>query len=189
MKKKLKEYLPVMIIGLLGIVILSIIGSGTLKETEDEKIVIYFPEIADFPNSEEGAVIFEFNFPNVGFKVGDKDADVLMFLNSKTIPGLYMGYNVKENRLKGGLPLIVSEEVALIDGQPHKLAYAFNRKEGKQWIYLDGKPIAEGEFTGEPMENLMTGFAVQENYDNYNWIESPYGVEGEVKNRFSGVII
>ena len=135
MKKKLKGYLPVILIGVIGLLIIAIIG-GTKLKPQDEKIVIYFPEIADFPNPKEGAVIFEFNFPNVGFKVGDKEADILMFLDSDTIPGLYMGYNIKENKLKGGLPLIVSDEVTLIDGQQHKLAYAFNRNEGKQWIYV-----------------------------------------------------
>jgi len=185
MKKITKDYLPVIVIALMGLVILGLIGSSAINKVEEEKIVIYFPKIADFPNTEEGAVIFEFNFPSVGFKVGEQEADILMFLNSETIPGLYMGYNIEEKKLKGGLPLIVSDEITLIDGKAHKLAYAFNRKEEKQWIYLDGKVIAEGKFTGEPIENAITGFVVYETYSADKWIESPYEIKAEVKNSFS----
>jgi len=132
MKKITKDYLPVIVIALMGLVILGLIGSSAINKVEEEKIVIYFPKIADFPNTEEGAVIFEFNFPSVGFKVGEQEADILMFLNSETIPG-----------------------------------------------------IAEGKFTGEPIENAITGFVVYETYSADKWIESPYEIKAEVKNSFS----
>lgn len=185
--KKIKYYLPVIIIGFGGLVILAMIGTGIVKEDGNEKVVIYFPEIADLPNTEQGTVVFEFNFPSAGFKVGNKSADMLMFLDSKTLPGLQMGYAIEEGKIKAGLPMMISEEITLIDGQPHKLAYAFNRDKGKQWIYLDGKTIGEGEFSGEYFSS-MSGFAVKE-YSNYKWVESPYSITVSTEDRFSGVII
>ncbi len=172
MKKKTKKQPIWLFVLLIGLVFYSL-NQVNIPEEEDDLLVIYFPEIADFPNTEEGAVVFDFSFPNVDFKVGEKDADILMFLNSNTIPGLQMGYNINERKLKGGLPVIVSDEITLIDGKPHKLAFAFNKKQGKQWIYLDEKLIAEGEFTGEEMDNALTGFTVKE---SYQWVESPYGI-------------
>jgi len=182
MKKKIKEYLPVITIALIGVAILGIIGSGNIKKQgKEEKIIIYFPKIADFPNTEQGTVVFEFNFPSVSFSVGNKSADVLMFLQSEKIPGLYMGYNIKENRIKGGLPIIASEQITLIDGKPHKLSYVFNSQEGKQWIYLDGNVVAEGNFTGKQIGDAITGFAVRETFSDYKRVESPYSINVEFK--------
>lgn len=185
--KTIKEYLPVMIIAVTGLVILAMIGTGIIKEEpENEKVVIYFPEIVDLPNKEQGTVIFEFNFPSAGFKVGNKSADVLMFLDSKTLPGLQMGYNIQEKTIIAGLPMITSEEINLIDGSPHKLAYAFNRDKGKQWIYFDGKTIAEGQFSGDYFADSTIGFAIKETYNTYKWVESPYKIKSSTKNVYPG---
>ena len=79
-------------------------------------VVIYFPEITDFPNSEEGTIVFNLGFPNGIFKVDGKEADVLMFLDSSVIPGLGISYNVNEKKVYAGLPRIDSNEVDLLDG-------------------------------------------------------------------------
>jgi hypothetical protein len=137
-------------------------------------VVIYFPEITDFPNSEEGTIVFNLGFPNGIFKVDGKEADVLMFLDSSVIPGLGISYNVNEKKVYAGLPRIDSNEVDLLDGNNHQLAYMFNRKEGKQVVVLDNQLIAESEFTGKEEKHVIVGYAVK---DNVEWVESPVGIE------------
>jgi hypothetical protein len=106
--------------------------------------------------------------------VGNRTADVLLFLDSEAIPGLKVGYDTKERKIKGGLPLLSSEELNVIDGNSHKLEYSFHREMGKQNIFLDGKMIAEGEFTGIRDQNMISGFSV---YQKWTKIESPIAIK------------
>jgi hypothetical protein len=150
------------------------ITGNTVKEDKQEKTVIYFPTTADFPNTEEGTVVFNFGFPASSFKVGNKTADILMLLNSERVIGLKIGYAVNENKFYAGMPLISSPEIKILDGNNHNFAYTFNRKMKKQAIFFDGKLLAEGEFTGARGTDMFTGYSV---YDKVKWIESQEKIE------------
>ncbi|MBD3164586.1 hypothetical protein GF323_05255 [Candidatus Woesearchaeota archaeon] len=162
---------------LIGIVVVATVflafqyidSSITGLSVKEERVVIYFPRSADFPNTEKAGVVFELNFPAASFKVNNKTADLLLWLDSEVIPGLKVAYDVNERKIKAGLPLISSEEVDLIDGKPHKVIYNFNRQEKNQRIYLDGKLVAEGKFTGKKEGELLSGYAV---YDDWRYVES-----------------
>lgn len=135
-------------------------GKMTGYFVKEEPLIIYFPKIADFKNTEQGGINFGFNFPDASFKVGDREADFLLFLESETIPQLKIGYDPKEKIIRGGLPLMSTHEVNLLDGQQHDIIYTFHRAEHKQMIVLDDKVLAEGEFTGEATGDMITGHVV-----------------------------
>ena len=174
-KNKEKKHITVITTVLVILALVSLSQSPLIENLKKDKdIVIYFPEITDFPNPEQGTVVFNFGFPDGSFKVGGKEADILMFLNSQTIPGLEVSYNTREKKVYAGLPQINSNEVAILDGKNHQLAYIFNRKEKKQLIVLDNKLIAESEFTGKEEKYVLTGYAIK---DKKQWIASPIDIE------------
>ncbi|MCK5283593.1 MAG: hypothetical protein KAK00_09395 [Nanoarchaeota archaeon] len=182
----IKKYLLGIVVVLMGLMIYGLIEgtiTGNLVKEEEEKVVIYFPMYADFPNTEQGAVGFDFSFPDASFKVGNKTAEILMFLNSETISGLKIGYNTKEEKIYGGLPLMSSEPVSVINGQKHVLTYTFSRELKKQAIRLDGNLLVEGEFSGEITENAFTGYSV---YQKWTMVESPIGMDVWVEEIYKG---
>ncbi len=152
--------------------------TGNLIKENNEKIIIYFPEVGDFKNNKEGGMTFDFSFPSSEFKVKNKTADLLMFHDSETIPGLKIGYDTKQQKIYAGLPMMLSDKINIMDGKPHKLIYAFNSNEKKQIILFDGKPVAEGEFTGKTEKNPLTGFVIQE---NFKYIESPVNIDVRIE--------
>ena len=149
----------VLMIGLFGFALIDSAVTGNV--VSNEKIVINFPRSADFLNTEHAGVVFEFSFPADSFRVNNRTADLLLLLESEVVNGLKVGYDVNSRKLVGGLPLLYSTEVSLIDGKSHKIIYNFSKKEGKQYIYLDGVLVASGEYTGESVEDLLTGYAVR----------------------------
>ncbi|MDO8481203.1 MAG: hypothetical protein Q7S65_05330 [Nanoarchaeota archaeon] len=151
-------------------------GALTGNVVKEEKTVITFPPVADFLHDDQGAVTFEFSFPSAGFRIGDKDADVLMFLDSQTVPGLKVGYNIGEKKIYAGLPLLVSNPVEIVDGKGHQVVYLFSKAEGKQAIFVDGQIVAEGGFTGKNLGTLPSGFAV---YSGWREVESPYKIKAQ----------
>lgn len=158
----IRQYLIGIAFTLLGLAALGVLESVvTGNVVEEEKTIVYFPKSADFPNIEEGTVVFEFQFPSTAFKVGNKDADVLIFLDSEAIKGLRVGYDIAERKLKAGLPTIESGQLDIMDGQKHTLAYSFHRKNQQQSLYLDGGLVTQGEFTGQSVTKL-TGYAVHQ---------------------------
>ena len=142
------------------------------KNLKEDNVVIYFPIDNDFPNTDQGKITFEFRFPKNAFKVGDKTADTLMFLDSSTIPDLKITYNQLDRRVHAGIPLLTAEDVILLDGKTHKLEYEFNRDQRKQSIFLDDNLLATGEFTGE-----LSAFAGYVIYEQSKFIESPIPIE------------
>lgn len=158
------------IIGMLGVVVLFV--GINLSSNEKGDIVIFFPIDKDFQNPDQGTATFNFRFPETDFKVGDELADSLMFLDSKMIPGLIISYNQKEKRIYAGIPLLITEEVTLLDGEDHKIEYTFNRNRKQQTISLDGNVLASGEFTGEL--NLLTGYV---SYKPIRLVESTTSID------------
>lgn len=177
-KRGARTYVITFAVIMFGLIVLGLIGGKItgyfVKEKKDEKVVIYFPKSVDFPSSEQGSVLFQFSFPDASFKVGNRTADFLMFLSSETVPSLKIGYDTKEKKIYAGLPLLLSGEVTILDGQMHKLGYTFSREHKKQALILDDKLLAEGEFNGERGDNALTGFAV---YQKIRRVESPLPID------------
>jgi hypothetical protein len=164
-----RKYVIAVVVILVGLIVFSIIGGRItgyfVKEKRDEKVVIYFPKSTDFPSSKQGTVEFHFSFPDASFRVGNKTADFLIFLSSETIPGLKIGYNTQEKKIYAGIPLLISNEVTILDSQMHKLTYRFSREHKIQGLFLDDKLLIEGKFTGEiGKDNLLTGYAVHQKW-------------------------
>ena len=152
-----------------------LITGNTVKE---EKVVITFPPVADFPSADQGGITFEFSFPSAGFKIGGEDADILLFLDSQAVPGLKLGYVIEEKKLYAGLPLMASGPVEIVDGKGHQVNYLFSKAEGKQALFVDGQMVAEGAFTGERSGPIPSGFAV---YSGWTEVESPYPLKAQVE--------
>jgi hypothetical protein len=160
---------------LIGVMLFGLLGgkiTGNFVK-EEEKLVIYFPTFTDFPNPDQGLVQFDFSFPNADFKVGNKSAEILMFLSSEKVPGLKIGYNTIEKKIYAGLPMM-SSNVEILDGNRHKLAYAFSKEQKKQKLFLDGKLIAEGDLNTELNQNILTGYSVMQ---KWIMIESPIKID------------
>lgn len=149
-------------------------GSITANLIKEESLIISFPKSADFSNPDAAGVVFEFNFPASSFKVNNKTADILLFLDSDVISGLKVGYDVNEKKIKAGLPVIETGEINLLDGKSHKIWYSFHRAEKKQSIHLDDQLLVEGEFTGERVGSTITGFAT---YQKWTKVESPIRIK------------
>jgi hypothetical protein len=137
---------------------------------EPEK-VMYFPKQADLQNDVQGTIIFEFFFPRDLITIDGKLPDTILFLNSDVIKGLKIAYSVEENKIYGGLPLMSSVDVDILDESSHQLAYTFSRNDAKQSLFLDGNMIAEAEFSGNV--DLVTGMMI---YSEKEYIESPIGI-------------
>ena len=159
-----------LIIGMLGVVVLFV--AINLSGNEKGDIVIFFPIDKDFQNPDQGTATFNFRFPETDFKVGGELAESLMFLDSKMIPGLKISYNQKEKRIYAGIPLLITEEVTILDGKDHKIEYTFNRNRKQQTISLDGNILASGEFTGKL--NLLTGYV---SYKPIRLLESTINID------------
>lgn len=146
------------------------------KNPKNDEIVIYFPPKDDFQSSNQGIVSIEVVFPEVDFKVGDKTADILMFVNSETVPGLKVLYNQKNKKFYAGIPLLITDQVTLLDGNNHKIEYSFNKDENYQSISLDGNLLAESEYTGDI--TVITGYSVLDQF-NYEEMSIPNSINFE----------
>ncbi|MBR9699973.1 hypothetical protein GOV09_05945 [Candidatus Woesearchaeota archaeon] len=165
----------------IGLVLLAFLVLGLIEGTftgqvvrDREKVAITFPMNGDFPNDVQGFVSFGFSFPNAVFKVDDREADLLIFMTSETIPGLKLGYEVQDKKIFGGLPVMYSDAIDIIDGQPHTLVYTFSKPANKQSIHLDGKLLVESSFSGEKSADPITGMAV---FEQWLTIQSNMGMD------------
>ena len=94
-----KKFTPLIILAV--ILAIGYLGNNITGNTvRDEELIIYFPAPADFPNNQQGKMTVEFNFPDAIFNVGDQRADLLMFLDSKMIPGLKIFYNQNDKKIQ-----------------------------------------------------------------------------------------
>jgi hypothetical protein len=172
----MKSYFIGILVILAGIFVLGVFqASITGNLVKEDKIVLYFPMKQDFGNVNEGTVSLNINLPGSEFKVGDKQAELLIFVDSTIINGLQVGYDIRKKTLYGGLPLIESGEVNINDGNHHQLVYTYHKALGKQQLLLDGTIIAEGDYSGE-QGNSITGLVV---FDDYTKIEAPFEIEVE----------
>ena len=175
------KYLTSVLIVLSVIVLIGLFEgaiTGNLVKEGDEKIIIYMHPNEDFLNDKQGTMIFKFRFSDGTFRVGDKTADIVMFLNSEVIRGLRAVYSTQEKKIYAGMPLLSSGEVDITDSNLHELAYSFNKNVGRQRIVLDGNVIAEGEFTGKVETDFLTGYTIKE---NVRWVEGSFDMEVEVE--------
>lgn len=151
------------------IIIAVLVGKNITGNTvKDESIIIYFPPVNDLPNDQNGRIVMEFGFPSDGFKVGEDQADYLLFFDSKTVPGLKVAYSQNEKRIFAGLPSMSTPIVEVLDGKQHKLEYIFNKEQEKQAIFLDDVLLNQTSYSGKKDSSMITAFAV---YDT-RYIES-----------------
>ena len=158
-----KKFMIVGVAGLVAFIAIVLILNANIDTSEEDTVVIFFPTGKDFPNPDQGKITLEFSFPETVFKVGDKTADLLMLLNSDTVPGLKISYNQKENTLNAGIPSLIVGNVILLDGKKHKIEYLFNRIEKFQSVAFDDTLLASGEFSGSI--TTITGYAISDAWE------------------------
>ncbi len=168
----------VLSLALLSVMVLEGKITGNMVDEGSEKIVVMFPHQADIKQENEGTIIFDFSLPRSLFMVGNKSADYLMFLNSETVDGLKVGYDVKEEALFAGLPTLRTKKINIMDGEQHSLSYTFHKGKEVQALYLDGVKLIEGEYSGKKQDSLITGFAT---YGKWDMIESPVSIDVRVE--------
>ena len=171
-----KNYITAIFVVLSALLIIGLLNGPITGNAVKEKVVIYFPNVNDFPNAAEGTVVFDFSFPSGGFRVGNKSADILMFLDSQVIQALKIGYNLQEQKLYAGKPILVSEQVNILDGQIHKVTYGFSISQKKQSLLLDGKLLAEGPFDENAAQDAITGFSI---YQRWIAVKSPIEIRAK----------
>jgi len=145
------------------------------QKQEPEK-VLFFPKQTDLLNDVEGTIVFDFSFPEEKIEINGELPDTILFLSSDTIPGLSISYSVDSGIFYGGLPIIKSKKVDIIDKDIHQLSYGFDTNSGIQSLYLDGKLLAEGEYHGKV--DVITGMII---YQEREYILSPIGIHVSLK--------
>ena len=102
--------------------------------------------------------------------------DTILFLSSDTLPGLSISYSVDKGIFYGGLPLMASKKIEIIDNNIHQLSYAFNSQTGVQSLYLDGQMLVEDKYIGNV--DLVTGMMI---YSKKEYVESSIDINIRVE--------
>lgn len=98
-------------------------------------------QMQDFPNDQQGVFVGQLNADYFKEPI---DQIVVLFISAR-IPGLSIMYYPYEKRLVAGTPQMVAENIALFEGSPHEIKYAF-QKDGNQQLWYDGDLVAETKF-------------------------------------------
>jgi len=156
MKKK-KKINWVIVVVLLLVVVKGISLLGEYKEKEEE-FVIKLGIDEDFPNEDEGTAVINVRvFMENILADFNKIPKHIVLIESKTIEGLTLRYNVIESAIEGGLPLMKSDEIIFLDDSMHQVTYTF-KKDGEQKIFFDGKEVASSRFYPRP--GILSGAVV-----------------------------
>lgn len=173
-----KRRINILIIIILAVVFfkLAMMASEyTPSEKTDVGLAIKLNLDGDFPNPKEGTAIFNHKLLMDRIILQfNKVPKYVIFSESKTIPGLFIRYNLHDSVFEGGLPLIRSEEVTYLDGNPHEVVYTF-KVGGEQKFFFDGKEIASSIFDSSKIG--ITGFTVSGFGGDFEIMD----VEGEVE--------
>jgi len=161
------------VIGLIIVLLLVYgINSVTPREVEQESFVVAtMDQHGDFPNPNEGTLVIDFSF-DVEKIVNNFNAvpRYIVMLNSKTVEGLGLRYDLMGSSLEGGLPVMIAENIFLLDKQKHQVGYVF-KKGGDQVLFFDGNEVARSVF-GEGM-SAITGNVIMELGGDYEEIAVP----------------
>ncbi len=102
----------------------------------------------DVENADVGTLTLTLSMPQDKFK----DADKVVFFESKLIEGLKIIYNVKDGYLEGGVPWMQSSKVTLFDARRHIIVYSYDKNSNGQAFSVDGNPVAIGSYAGKKAE-------------------------------------
>lgn len=164
MKRKIanKRRIILIVVAVLLVVFIKFVFFLDESESKEEELglAVRLNLDGDFPNPKEGTAIFNMRLLMDRIILQfNKVPKYVIFIESETIPGLILRYNVHDSVFEGGLPLMQSEEVVFLDGNKHEVVYTF--KEGaEQKFYFDKKEIASGMFDSSKIG--ISGFAVTE---------------------------
>ena len=134
------------IILMMAVVILSVEGDITGFIIKEKEVVIHMPMSRDFRSNVSESLNFDITFPEENFRVGGKEVDKVIFIESEKVQGLIVGYSFKDRRIFGGIPMMYTENVTIFDGKSHQVRFSFNNE--FQSIKLDNKLLAKSEFRG-----------------------------------------
>jgi hypothetical protein len=126
-------------------------------ESQVQDLVNEIAQIQDFPTAEQGSFIGQTN--NRYFK--EPIDEIVVLFSSVKVPGLSLVYHPQENKLLGGTPQMVVDNVVLFDDLPHRVGYSFERN-GKQRLLYDGQIVAESDFVF--YANYLTGNAAGQEF-------------------------
>lgn len=151
---RLLDFLIIMVVILALILSFGMIinnEEGKADLVNNEKDLENEPQgVPDFPSTEEGTLTGKVK-PNY-FKE-PIDQIIVLFASTK-IPGLSLIYYPFQQRLVGGSPQMLAEDISLFDGSDHEITYTFKNGE-KQALYYDGKQVASSDF--KLYYSLLTG--------------------------------
>lgn len=176
MKKKKGINLIVIVILLVVFVKFAMVFGDYKSKQAEDSFVLRLDVKEDFPNTKEGTAVFNVKILMdkiiLDFK---KVPKYIVFIESKTIPGLVLRYNVHDSVIEGGLPLMKSEEVVFLDNNMHEIAYTFKRG-AEQKLFFDRNEVASESFN--PRRIGIIG-AVAFELEEYEAITVP--IDGSVK--------
>ena len=115
----------------------------------------------DFPDSNQGTFLYRGNLNREILKINDSNKpDYIVIFYSRKIPGLAMKYNLKDNTIEAGLPVIKSPPIDLLNNETYEFIYTF-RKDDLQVIFINDKEIIASPYTGT-VDTMITGFVTRE---------------------------
>lgn len=101
----------------------------------------------DVENAEEGTLVITLAMPLD--RIQNKPFDKVLLFDSAYMEGLKLIYDVKGGYLVGGVPQMHSSRINVFDGNPHRIAYVYEKRKDMQMIVVDNNPVAVGRFTGQ----------------------------------------
>jgi len=125
--------------------------------TFDEK---YRIDGRDFPDDSGGTIEFFVDIEKGVFLENNPEIPrYISFFESKSITGLAVSFDLADDRILAGLPLMKSKRI-ILDGELHQIVYSF-QKAGEQAVFFDGELVAASEYKGSNA-NAITGMAVSD---------------------------
>jgi len=150
--ENIPRFLTLKIIGILILIIgltcaAFLISNNQTPQTEEPSST----QQVDFSNNQEGTFIGTLQAEYFKEPI---DQVVVMFVSAK-IPGLTLIYYPYENKLVGGSPQMVANNVIFFDGIQHHLAYTF-KENGEQILIYDDNIVGQSPFQA-PQNSPLTG--------------------------------
>lgn len=157
-KKKKISFIVVVVLVLVFLKVAMLFGEQ--KSSISGAFIIKLDQKGDFPNPKEGTVIINQKvFMDRIISQEKKVPKYIVLMESETVPGLALRYNVGDSVLEGGLPIMTSEEVIFLDGNTHEIVYTF-KTGAEQRLYFDKEEVALARFY--PSKIGIIGFAVSD---------------------------
>ncbi len=130
----------------------------------------------DFPDLNQGTFSFTGSLNKEILKINDSNKpDYIIIFYSRKIPGLAMKYNLNDNTIEAGLPVVKSPPLELLNNETYRFVYTF-KKNGLQKVFINCKEIIASPYTGST-DSLITGFVASD----FEFLEEKYVENVEMK--------